>query len=79
MLSIQSLPSFENYRPEKNWQYIDFNLFSTESYGICLMLYCLQVKCRSHINPFALRKATFAYNFGLSECSRVNQFIPYSF
>ena len=26
----------------------------------------------SNFNPFALRKAKIVYNFGLSECSRVN-------
>ena len=25
-----------------------------------------------HLNPTALRKAKIAYNFGLSECNRVN-------
>ena len=26
----------------------------------------------THINPIALRKAKIVFNFGLSECSRVN-------
>ena len=26
----------------------------------------------SHLNPIALRKAKIVYNFGLSECNRVN-------
>ena len=31
-----------------------------------------QIMCLYHINPIALRKVKIAYNFGLSECNRVN-------
>ena len=31
-----------------------------------------------HLNPIALRKAKIVYNFGLSECNRVNQVYCYS-
>ena len=29
----------------------------------------------NHFNPIALRTAKIAYNFGLSECNRVNNFV----
>ena len=31
--------------------------------------------CFSFINPIALRKAKIVYNFGLSECNRIEIFI----
>ena len=31
-----------------------------------------------HLNPIALRKAKFVYNFGLSECNRVNVYSSHS-
>ena len=40
------------------------------SYGCCCSLdYKLDI--RGYFDPLALRKAKIAYNFGLSECSRV--------
>ena len=32
------------------------------------------LKCELSVNPIALRKAKIAFNFGLSECNRINDF-----
>ena len=37
------------------------------------MLSLLTLSCGYFFNPIALRKAKIVYNFGLSECKRVNK------
>ena len=39
-------------------------------------MFCVRKKLS--FNPFALRKAKIEYNFGLSECNRVNPSLIYA-
>ena len=45
MLSIRYIAGFGNFRPEENWQCIDFDPFYTVSYRRCLLY------CHLHIEP----------------------------
>ena len=44
---------------------------SVQNFTVSLVHF--KVSCTKYINPIALRKAKVVYNFGLSECSRVNE------
>ena len=53
------------YFPSK-WK--EFEMLATI---VCIVYHTIAVN-NTNFNPFALRKAKIVYNFGLSECTRVN-------
>ena len=53
--------------------------FKSSSYFFTKNISTLDFVCTGRLNPIALRNAKIVYNFGLSECSRVKEFLKNDF